>query len=127
MAASPQTAKPAGGRRWRSIEAQETRLAWILIAPTALIVFGVVLFPAIFSIWISFHDVGLKELSNVFQAEFVGLDKYRAVVNDFAFKFQGWQSWGAAVTSVVYSLLSTILTIAVGLVAALLLNRPFRA
>ncbi|MGD9028382.1 MAG: sugar ABC transporter permease, partial [Anaerolineae bacterium] len=42
-------------------------------------------------------------------------------------KFQGWQSWGAAVTSVVYSLLSTILTIAVGLVAALLLNRPFRA
>ena len=50
------------------------RLAWLLILPTALIVFGVVLFPAIFSIWISFHDVGLKELGNVFEAEFVGLD-----------------------------------------------------
>ena len=127
MASSPQTAEQPGRRRWRSIEAQEARLAWILIAPTALIVFGVVLFPAIFSVWISFHDVGLKELSNVFQADFVGLEKYRSVVTDFAFKFQGWQSWGAAVTSVVYSLLSTILTIAVGLIAALVLNRPFRA
>ena len=127
MAVSSQTAKPPGRRRWRSIEAQETRLAWLLIAPTALIVFGVVLFPAIFSVWIGFHDVGLKELGNVFQAEFVGLDNFRAVVNDFAFKFQSLQAWGAAVTSIVYSILSTILTIAVGLSAALVLNRPFRA
>jgi multiple sugar transport system permease protein len=127
VAVSTQTAKPPGRRRWRSIEAQEARLAWFLILPTALIVFGVVLFPAIFSIWISFHDVGLKELGNVFQAEFVGLDNYRAVVQDFAFKFQGLQSWGAAVTSVVYSIISTVVTIFVGLVASLLLNRRFRA
>ena len=127
MTVSAQEAKPPAGRRWRSLEAQEVRLAWLLILPTALIVFGVVLFPAIFSIWISFHDVGLKELGNVFQAEFVGLDNYRAVVNDFAFKFQGWESWGAAVTSIVYSIISTIVTIVLGLIAALLLNRPFRA
>jgi multiple sugar transport system permease protein len=114
-------------RRRYSLQARETRLAWFLLFPTVLVVFGVVLFPAIFSIWISFHDVGLKELGNVFQAEWVGLDNYRAVIDDFAFKFQGWQSWGAAVTSVVYSTLSTILTLAVGLVAALVLNRPFRA
>jgi len=121
------TSKPPPRRRWYSLKAQETRLAWLLILPTALIVFGVVLFPAVFSIWISFHDVGLKELGNVFQARFVGLDNYRAVVNDFAFKFQGWQSWGAAVTSVVYSVVATIVTIIVGLVASLLLNRRFRA
>jgi multiple sugar transport system permease protein len=119
--------KTEGKRGWRSIGAQEARLAWWLISPTALIVFGVVLVPAIFSIWISFHDVGLKELGNVFQAEFVGLDNYREVFTDFAFKFQGMQSWGAAVTSVVYSFVSTFLTMLVGLVAALLLNRAFRA
>jgi multiple sugar transport system permease protein len=56
----------------------------------------------------------------------VGLENYRRVVNDFAFKFQGLQSWGAAVTSVVYSLTATFLTITVGLIAALLLNRSFR-
>ena len=127
MAVSAQSSSPPRRSRWRSIKAQETRLAWMLILPTALIVFGVVLFPAIFSIWISFHDVGLKELGNVFEAKFVGLDNYRSVVNDFAFKFQGLQSMGAAVTSVVYSVLSTIVTIFVGLIAALLLNRPFRA
>ena len=127
MTASVRKAKPSFRERWRSLDAQEVRLAWLLILPTALIVFGVVLFPAIFSIWISFHDVGLKELSNVFQAEFVGLDNYRAVVSDFAFKFQGLNSWGAAVTSIVYSFISTAVTVAFGLIAALLLNRPFRA
>ena len=127
MSVAANEAKPPKRRRWRSLEAQEVRLAWLLILPTALIVFGVVLFPAIFSVWISFHKVGLKELGNVFEAEFVGLDNYRAVINDFAFKFQGLQSWGAAVTSIVYSLISTFVTIVFGLIAALALNRPFRA
>jgi len=127
MSVAAKEAKPPKRRRWRSLEAQEVRRAWLLILPTALIVFGVVLFPAIFSVWISFHKVGLKELGNVFEAEFVGLDNYRAVINDFAFKFQGLQSWGAAVTSIVYSLISTFVTIVFGLIAALALNRPFRA
>ncbi len=117
----------AMGRRWNSVEAREARLAWMLISPTALITLGLVIFPAIFSVWVSFHDVGLHNLNDVFRAPFVGLDNYRKVFEDFAFKFQGMQSWGAAVTSIVYSFASTILTIIVGLIAALLLTRPFRA
>jgi len=114
-------------RRWNSVEARESRLAWMLIFPTALITLGLVIFPAIFSVWVSFHDVGLHNLNDVFNAPFVGLENYRKVFDDYAFKFQGMQSWGAAVTSIVYSFVSTFLTIVVGLVAALLLNRPFRA
>lgn len=113
-------------RRWNSMQAREARLGWSLILPTAIIVFGLVIFPAIFSIWMSFHDVGLKELVDVFSAEFVGLDNYKAVLNDFAFKFQGLDNWGAAVTSIVYSFTATIMTLIVGLGAALLLNRPFK-
>jgi multiple sugar transport system permease protein len=112
--------------RWDTLKARETRLAWSLILPAAVIVFGLVVFPAIFSIWISFHDIGLHNLNDVFHTQFVGWGNYRKVFNDFAFKFQGWQSWGAAVTSIVYSFSATILTLVVGLVAALLLNRPFR-
>ncbi len=112
---------------WNSLQAREARLAWMLILPTALIVFGLVIFPAIFSVWISFRDVGLRNLNDVFHAPFVGLENYRRVFNDFAFKFQGLRSWGAAVTSIVYSFSSTILTLIIGLIAALLLNRPFRA
>ena len=107
-----------------SLRARETRLAWTLVAPTALIVFGLVVFPAVFSVWISFHQVGLTELGDVFHAPFNGLENYRQVINDFAFKFQGLQSWGAAVTSIVYSFAGTTLTLAVGLAAALLLTAP---
>ncbi|MBZ0294704.1 MAG: sugar ABC transporter permease, partial [Anaerolineae bacterium] len=109
----------------QSMAARETRMAWLLIAPTLLIVFGLVLFPAFFSIWISFHDVGLDNLNNVFTAEFVGLRNYDLVINDFAFKWQGFNQWGAFVTTIVYSFVSTVLTLFIGLIAALLLNRPF--
>ncbi len=132
--------------RWNSLKAREARLAWLLILPTALIVFGIVVFPAIFSIYISFHDVGLDNLNDVFSADFVGLDNYRSVFEDFAFKtgplpeewdetgllgkvglaFTKW-NWGAAITSIVYSFVATTLTLIVGLGAAMLLNRPFRA
>lgn len=124
MAATP--SKMTIRKRWRSLRARETRLAWALILPTAIIVFGLVVFPAIFSVWISFHDVGLENLNAVFNAPFVAFDNYREVFDDFSFKFQGMQSWGAAVTSIVYSFTATALTVAVGLIAALLLNRPFR-
>jgi len=115
-------------RRWfsNSFEAKEARLAWFLMLPTVLIVFGLVLFPAIFSIWISFRDVGLRNLNDVFNAPFIGLDNYTNVMKDFAFKYQNLGNWGAAVTTIVYSFVSTILTIATGLLAALLLNQPFK-
>ena len=126
MTVSAKDSRSSFSRRWNSLDAREARLAWMLILPTALIVFGLILFPAIFSVWISFRDVGLKNLNDVFQAPFVGLENYRAAINDFAFKWQGWQSWGAAVTSIVYSVSATILTLIIGLIASLLLNRPFR-
>jgi multiple sugar transport system permease protein len=128
MAGTPQV-KRRGGFFGNSMAAKEVRLAWILILPTALIVFGLVFFPAIFSIWISFRDVGLNNLNDVFNAPLAGADglgNYRAVFNDFDFKYQSLNQMGAAVNTVVYSFISTILTLLVGLGASLLLNRPFR-
>jgi multiple sugar transport system permease protein len=116
----------AGTKKVKSRKAQEARLAWTLISPTALIVFGLVIFPAIFSVWVSFHDVGLDNLNDVFHAPYVGFDNYKKVINDYAFKFQGLNNWGAAVTTVVYSFASTSLAVLVGLAASLLLNRPFK-
>ena len=111
--------------RWNTLQTREARLAWLLLFPTVLIVFGLIIFPAVFSIWISFHDVGLRNLNDVFHAPFNGWSNYVRVFQDFAFKYQGLTNLGAAVTSVVYSFTATLLTVFVGLVAALLLNRPF--
>jgi multiple sugar transport system permease protein len=127
MTAATEASQRKPSRRRDSMEAKEARLGLAMVSPTFLIVFGLVVFPAIFSIWVSFHDVGLENLNDVFNAEFVGLENYKKVFDDFAFKFQGSQSWGAAVTSIVFSFSATFMTLVVGLVAALLLNRPFRA
>ena len=128
MATTTQTSAPWLKRiTSNSMDTREARLAWMLIAPTAIIVFGLVLFPAAFSIWISFRDVGLNNLNNVLNAPFVGLDNYRAVFNDFAFKYNNILNMGAALTSIVYSFSATRLTVLVWLVGALLLNQPFRA
>ncbi len=117
---------PAFLSRWNSLRAREARLAWVLLLPTIVIVFGLVLFPTFFSIWISFHRIGLDNLNDVFRAPFVGLDNYVKVFNDFAFKYQDPTHLGAALTSIVYSFAATILTVLIGLLAALLLNQPFR-
>lgn len=116
----------AGIKKGISRKKKEAQLAWTLISPTALIVFGLVIFPAIFSVWVSFHDVGLDNLNDVFHAPFVGFENYREVINDYAFKFQGLDNWGAAVTTIVYSFASTTMAVLVGLIASLLLNRPFK-
>lgn len=124
------TEKRQGKKRkyaWNSLKAREERLAWSLISPTALIVFGLVLFPAIFSIWISFHKVGLSNLNDVFNAPFNGLDNFKSVISDYEFKWQDINQWGAAITTIVYAFVSTILTLVVGLMAAMILNRPFKA
>ncbi len=145
MTTLSQESRPGRRWNWNSLRARETRLAWALILPTFIIVFGLVVFPAVFSVWISFHDVGLDNLGNVFEADYVGLDNYRKVIDDFAFGpgpvpedwatsnllgkigliFTKW-NWGAAITSVIFSFAATVATVVVGLGAALLLNQPFR-
>jgi multiple sugar transport system permease protein len=128
MAATTQTSPPLFKRIFSSsMSAREARLAWLLISPTVIIVLGLVLFPAVFSIWISFHDIGLDNLNDVFHAPFIGIDNYIAVFNDYAFKYNNLGNMGAALTSIVFSFSATILTVLVGLAAALLLNQPFRA
>ncbi|MFB0545726.1 MAG: carbohydrate ABC transporter permease, partial [Anaerolineae bacterium] len=110
----------------RTLEEREARLAYFFIVPTFLVVVGLVIFPAFFSIWISFHDVDLGSLNDVFHTPFVGLKNYIKVWNDFEFKWQDIARPGAAATSIFYSFVSTIFTIIIGLAASLLLNRRFR-
>jgi multiple sugar transport system permease protein len=105
--------------RTRTLQEREARLAYALIIPTFAIVAGLVIFPAFFNVWISFHDIGLDNLNDVFRAPFVALENYQRVVNDYAFP-------EALTTSLIYSFAATLASIGVGLAAALVLNQRFR-
>lgn len=105
--------------RARTLAQREAQLAYLLIVPTFAIVTGLVVFPAFFNVWISLHRVGLDNLNDVFHARFVGLENYGHAAQDYAFP-------DALQTSIAYSVLATVLTVLLGLGAALLLNRHFR-
>ena len=102
----------------QSMRAQEARLAYLLILPTVLIVAGLVLYPVLYNVWLSFHQVTTGNLGEA--APFVGLENYRYVIKDVT------RFLPALRTTFVYSIVGMFLSLGVGLVAALLLNEQFR-
>ena len=105
--------------RTDTLARQESRLAYKLISPTLLIVVVVVVLPVIWTISLAFQDV---RLINLRDAGFFGeydLDNFASVFGSSGF-------WSSLWTTVVYTVGATLGSIAIGLVAALALRKPFR-
>jgi len=100
-------------------QARDARLAYLLILPTVLIIGGLVFYPVIYNIWLSFHQVTTGNLGET--APFVGLGNYRHVIKDIE------RFLPALRTTFVYSITGMFLSLGVGLIASLLLNEKFRA
>jgi len=100
-------------------QARDARLAYLLILPTVLIIGGLVFYPVVYNIWLSFHQVTTGNLGET--APFVGLDNYRYVIKDIE------RFLPALRTTFVYSIAGMFLSLGVGLIASLLLNEKFRA
>ena len=100
-------------------QARDARLAYLLILPTVLIIGGLVFYPVVYNIWLSFHQVTTGNLGET--APFVGLDNYRYVIKDIE------RFLPALRTTFVYSIAGMFLSLGVGLIASLLLNERFRA
>lgn len=94
--------------------------AWLalgLLLPAAVVVFGVVLYPALRALWISFFDVD-SPMPGAYP--FVGFGNYRDVFTDP-------QVWSAAGHTVYFTLVSTAAELVGGMLLALLMNAPLRA
>ncbi len=102
----------------RSMRAREARLAYWLILPTVLIIAGLVFYPVLYNVWLSFYQVTTGNLGEA--APFVGLENYRYVLKDVT------RFLPALRTTFVYSIVGMLLSLIVGLVAALLLNAKFQ-
>ena len=88
---------------------------WLLLAPSLLLLGGLVVFPILYNVWLSLFN---KHAFLPVQ-QFVGLGHYRYFSTDPEF-------WASFRHGVVYAGATMVLQIAVGVPSALLLNEAFR-
>jgi multiple sugar transport system permease protein len=88
---------------------------WLLLAPSLVLLGGLVVFPVLYNAWLSLFD---KHAFLPVQ-KFVGLGHYAYFAHDEEF----WNSFGHGL---VYAGATLVLQLAVGIPAALLLNEGFR-
>jgi len=99
----------------RSLFSGDTRLGWLLVAPALLIVLGMVGYPFLEAIRISFTD----RMIGRGPGEFVGLDNYRYII-------QWPQFTEMVVRTVSFTIVAVFLKTVVGLILATALNQDFR-
>ena len=107
----PATRRTAAGRR-------ENLDGILMVAPTLLVVVVVVIIPVLWNALLSFQSLSL------FQIRSSGLFTNFTTQN-FVDLFTDPDFWVSLRTTVIYSVLSTVGSIVVGLIAALALRRPF--
>jgi N,N'-diacetylchitobiose transport system permease protein len=93
-------------------------LAIALVAPAAILVAGLVGYPLVRTVWLSFTDTGLADLIEG-SGDWVGLENYREVFADEALR-------RALINTVVFGTVAVAVTMAFGVAVALLLNQRFK-
>src|SRR5216683_1084781 len=108
-------AVPAWHRRRVRIYDREAPLGYLLLVPTLLVLGIFLLYPFLFGIWLSLTD---SELGNL--GSFIGLGNYR-----FEWRNTDGVFYTAVVNTFLYTGITTVFKLSLGLVMALLLNQAF--
>ena len=113
VAAKPYAAAPRRGPVTRVLE-NERWFAFFLLLPTAVLLGLFMAYPFIKGVLLALSDakVGVP-------GSFVGLQNFAALLNDSIFRIAVWNT-------IVYTAVTTVFKLALGLWLALLLNRHFR-
>lgn len=102
---------------WKKSRLRTTHwLPYALIAPAFLSLVAFVLFPVLYSFYLSFTDAHLLRFS---QRTFIGIANYERLVNRDAF-------WDSLVNTGTYTFGSVVLSFGMGLLTALILNEDFK-
>lgn len=102
-------AKPAAAREWRP------PTYWPFVVPAVVVVGGVIVFPWVFTLWMSLQGWKVGEPSR-----FVGISNYTRLLTDARFI-------EATAHTVIYTVLAVILPLVLGIVAALIFHAKFPA
>jgi trehalose/maltose transport system permease protein len=117
-----------GGRMGSDLQAQRVRSAWLFLAPTFLVLALVAGWPLIRTIYFSFTNASLTNLSG---AEFVGFANYLSWITLKSGRtiYRGLLAdpawWNAVWNTLKFTVLSVSIETALGLIVALVLNAQF--
>ena len=99
-----------------SLVSREKLTGWLLIIPALLVLFLVFIYPIARAFWLSLFT---ENLGTQLQPEFSGLTNYLRMIGDGRF----WQSMG---NTAIFTIISVVLELILGLGIALVLNQSFR-
>lgn len=103
-------------RKKSSMKVREARLGYALIAPSLLLILAIILYPIIYNIWLSFHEVSLNPNRPDI---FVGFQNYVSLLSDGSF-------WHSIFITIVFTVGTVGGATVLGLAVALLLNTKFK-
>jgi len=113
-------AKAGSEREGPTLRQQESRAGLLLLSPTFVVVMAAVVLPILWTVFIAFRDLRLRDLREV---GFFGggwtLDNFLGVITSRGF-------FDALLTTLIYSVVGTALAIGLGMAAALIVRAPFR-
>ncbi|WP_155370013.1 carbohydrate ABC transporter permease [Catellatospora vulcania] len=119
-AVTARSAAPASERRRPlTLKQRENRTGLGFLSPTLIVVLAVVVVPILWTILLSFQEI---RLINVRSAGVFG----NYTLENFTTVFTSPGFWGSLLTTIVYTVGATTLSISIGLAAALALRAPFR-
>lgn len=98
---------------WRAPGAGQARAAWLFLAPSLVALAIFVAYPMLRSLYLSFTDFNLLRAP-----EWVGLENFERILTD-------GKAMNAVVNTLVYAAVTTVISVLLALVVAVVLNRPF--
>ena len=99
----------------KNTEISDLNFALLMALPVIFFLIFVVIYPLAYAFWMSLHKVSMF---GGMKFKFIGLTNYYKVLANEKF-------WDAAFVSIRFTLESTILTIFLGLIIALILSKEF--
>lgn len=120
--------RETSARKIMSLGQREERLAYMLVAPSLLIIFAIVIFPVLWNLWLAFKPVQLRDLgtANLWSPADLTLDNFQYVFRGVNLREFDLGRFGPLLsTTLIYTFGSAFLTLIMGLAAALLARDAF--
>lgn len=114
------TFAPAVARKsvWQRVLGRDWKLGWVLLIPILVVLLGLIAYPFVLSIYLSFTDKMIGR-----PAHFIGLQNYIDVVSGAEF---GAVFWKSVVNTILYTGSAVFCKACLGMVMALFLHEEFR-